>query len=200
MPQTKNFRKLKWVEVNDVSRGLPHLLRLGTLEATLNRSQWPGNQTQITNTIDMGLYRNHHLSGQHCLFIIHSERFIPGNGTGPASVHCHSKIGFATVSINTMLTAHTHVSDAAGQARCTQIFSHTQCWCSVLQIRTWDLEKINISFFNFYFVYEHYICLPSTRQVVYRGWKKISDALELRIQKVGSCHISAGTQGVKLLL
>lgn len=72
-----------------------------------------------------GLYRNYHLSGQHCLFIIHSEWFIPENGTGPASVQCHPKIGLSTVSINTTSTAHTHVSNAAGQARCTQILSHT---------------------------------------------------------------------------
>lgn len=48
-----------------------------------------------------GLSRNHHLSGQHCPFIIHSERFIPEDGTGPASVHCHFKTVLATVGINT---------------------------------------------------------------------------------------------------
>lgn len=126
-----------------------------------------------------GLYRNYHLSGQHCLFIIHSEQFIPENSTGPASVHCHPKIGLATVSINTTLTAHTHVSNAAGQARCTQIFIHTHCQCSASQIRTWDLKNINISCFDFYFVYECYICIPPTCQVVHRGQKKISDVLEL---------------------
>lgn len=44
------------------------------------------------------------------------------------------------------------------------------------------------------------ICIPPTCQVVHRRRKKISDALELPIQKVGSHHVRAGTQQVKPLL